>query len=631
MSSTLSSPKTRPDALSPSLRNPSRRILAVVAALAWIVAGAGAAPGGVQGDDCASPLSAQLGDNAFDTSEFTNSALPVDGGDCGDIGALGQDIWFSHTFVSDGLVKVSTCDPDSFFTGLMVYDATGGCGSLDFVVSSGFVDFDEDCQGGHSENYFVATAGTEYLIRVGGADPDEGGPGTLNLSFTPQPNPCDCDPGDSQCPTEFVAVNAFPIPGSIEMATDGIYAIWWDGDFDHAADTQAMFSRLNQVRANSLNQLGMKDPPNPGQCLYYNVYIHQGPDDEFPNGWANGQGTDPYCRPYLTLPVGAHLDENNLDHEGFHIFQYSADSPGLVPEDAGWYIESSAQWYAATQIPGEDNAFIEAGAIIGNPHLALWHSFSNEAPGDPLDWLHQVRQYGLHTLLFYLTDIRGVESSFLTELFYNGTPRTPQEELSFRIGAPAYRRLFADWAAENTAGLIYLTPGQVERALAEVENVGDPNNFNPYVADVTASDLEGGWTFTPCPELPCHRPRSWAYNAIRIANETSGAFTFQLVGDLLGSDGALSRFEGRVVLMEPDGPRIESMTRTGGQNFTHTTFVDADVSEVFVVVVTTPEHYLGNQTYGYTLQGGFDPNAVPSMIFQDGFESGDTARWSVTQ
>ena len=26
---------------------------------------------------------------------------------------------------------------------------------------------------------------------------------------------------------------------------------------------------------------------------------------------------------------------------------------------------------------------VQAGAIIGNPQLALWHSFANEAPEDP--------------------------------------------------------------------------------------------------------------------------------------------------------------------------------------------------------------------------------------------------------
>ena len=27
--------------------------------------------------------------------------------------------------------------------------------------------------------------------------------------------------------------------------------------------------------------------------------------------------------------------------------------------------------------------YFQAGAIIGNPQLALWHSFANEAPEDP--------------------------------------------------------------------------------------------------------------------------------------------------------------------------------------------------------------------------------------------------------
>ena len=29
------------------------------------------------------------------------------------------------------------------------------------------------------------------------------------------------------------------------------------------------------------------------------------------------------------------------------------------------------------------NIFYQAGAILGNPQLALWHSFANEAPEDP--------------------------------------------------------------------------------------------------------------------------------------------------------------------------------------------------------------------------------------------------------
>ncbi|MCG8455366.1 MAG: hypothetical protein MI919_03725, partial [Holophagales bacterium] len=412
--------------------------LALLATAVLVTGNVGAEPNGTEGDNCVAPVPAQLGNNPFDTSSYSTSSIPGEGGDCGDIGDMHNDIWFSYTFPSDGLAKVSTCSPGSFDTGLTVYEATGSCQSLNFVVSSAFAQPDDSCQPGYSENIFVVTGGTEYLVRVGGFDPEESGPGNLNLTFTPQPNPCDCPPGDPSCPSELVAANPFPIPGSIEFATDGIFAIWWDGDFAHASDTATMFSRLAAIRDDSLGELGMRDPPNPGHCLYYNIYIHHGAEDDFPNGWGNGQGTDGYCRPYLTLPDGVQLQESNTYHEGFHVFQYSADSPGFYHLDAEWYTEASAQWYMATKIPDDDVAFLEAGAILANPQLALWHAFGNGAPGDPEDWLYLVRQYGMHTLLFYLTEIRGVESGLMTEGFYNGTELLPQELLYSRIGGETF-------------------------------------------------------------------------------------------------------------------------------------------------------------------------------------------------
>ena len=63
---------------------------------------------------------------------------------------------------------------------------------------------------------------------------------------------------------------------------------------------------------------------------------------------------------------------------------------------------------------GYSNLYGEAGAIVGNPQLALWHSFKNQAPGDPAHnegkagWMYGVRQYGMHTLLVYLTDVGNV-------------------------------------------------------------------------------------------------------------------------------------------------------------------------------------------------------------------------------
>ena len=105
-----------------------------------------------------------------------------------------------------------------------------------------------------------------------------------------------------------------------------------------------------------------------------------------------------------------------------------------------WYIESSAQWYMTQDVPKERNTFVEAGAIIGNPQLALWHSFQNHGPNDPASnagrpgWMYGVRQYGMHTLLWFLTKVKKVDRDIITSGFYANTDLSPQEYLYSNIG-----------------------------------------------------------------------------------------------------------------------------------------------------------------------------------------------------
>lgn len=170
---------------------------------------------------------------------------------------------------------------------------------------------------------------------------------------------------------------------TLSVVTHGIFAVWWDPLFDHGADSQPLFETLSMIRDDCLTNLGMADPPNPAAGFYYNVYIHHGQDDQFPEGWALGQGTDPYGLPFLTVPHG-YVRHQSIYHEGFHIFQYMATSPGFAySADSQWFVETAAQWYMANYFLEEKNTFNSAGAIVGNPQLALWHSFSNEAPEDP--------------------------------------------------------------------------------------------------------------------------------------------------------------------------------------------------------------------------------------------------------
>ncbi|MHC5024457.1 MAG: hypothetical protein ACYTGG_11210, partial [Planctomycetota bacterium] len=334
----------------------------------------------------------------------------------------------------------------------------------------------------------------------------------------------------------------------------------------------------------------------------------------FPEGWSNGQGTDPFGMPYLTLPNGLQTDPANTYHEGFHIFQYSAASPGFGLPDSGWYVESSAQWYMADNMPDDERAFVEAGAIVANPQLALWHGFGNEAPGDPTDWLYQVRQYGMHTLLFYLTNVAGVDPDIITGGFYSGTDLRPQEYLHAQIGGTALRDHFADWAARNTGGLDYLAPVQVERAQQEAQVYGDPDNFHPYVVNITDVEIGNAWSYESCPGVPgsspCFEPRGWAYNVIRIANAEAAEYAFLLEGDATGSEGATAHFEGRIVVTSATGSSYSSLEMTDDVTGAGTVNAPAG-TEVFLVVVAVPEHFTGNQTYGYHVSVEREPLALP--------------------
>merc|ERR1719348_88284 len=109
---------------------------------------------------------------------------------------------------------------------------------------------------------------------------------------------------------------------TLSVYTWDIYAIWWDPAYDHYADAVSIADKLLVVRTDCLDNLGMRDPPNPEQGFYFNVYIHhQGNEiDPFPDGWALGVGTDTFGVPYLTIPKGS-VYSNSIYHEGFHIFQ----------------------------------------------------------------------------------------------------------------------------------------------------------------------------------------------------------------------------------------------------------------------------------------------------------------------
>lgn len=397
-------------------------------------------------------------------------------------------------------------------------------------------------------------------------------------------------------PAGLTLSSPFADPAEVETRTRGIWAIWWYPQFDHAADAEVIFDRLENLRCNAIQYLGMRDPPNPGRGVFYNIYIHHGADDAFPVEWGNGQGTDIDGNPFLTLPAGYLLVDANLDHEGFHVFQFSSDSPGFAyTGDSGWYSEASAQWYMSTQSPLGVETFVQIGTIEANPQLAVWHGWSNAAPGDPTDWNYTVRQYGMHSFLHYLVVEAGIPDRWLVEGFYGGVTQLPQAYLHQRVGAAALRRIFADWAAANTAGFDYLTPAQVVRARQEIDTYGDPATMHHRVAEHGASGTDGALLRPP--ELLA--PRGWAYNVIHVQNPIATDYEFELVGDAQGSETTPSIFAARVVSRGTSGVARAELDMVSPTTGTAWFTVPADTEDLYLVVVAMPEHFTGNQRYGY--------------------------------
>src|SRR5262249_42568798 len=94
---------------------------------------------------------------------------------------VGQDVWFTYTAACDGALTFSLCGAASYDTKLAVYEGTG-CADLDARIKA----CNDDTTGcGLTSTVTVnATAGTHYLIRIGGYGAAQG-TGPLQISSNP--------------------------------------------------------------------------------------------------------------------------------------------------------------------------------------------------------------------------------------------------------------------------------------------------------------------------------------------------------------------------------------------------------------------------------------------------------------
>ena len=396
-----------------------------------------------------------------------------------------------------------------------------------------------------------------------------------------------------------------------DTMTRGIYIVWWEKKDSLSADADALLDTMLAVRETCLNEYNMKDPPNPGRGFYYNIYLYRG-GEVFPESWGNGQGTDQNGLPYLTLPIGAHSDLGNVYHETFHIFQYSANSPGFdYSGDSQWYIEATANWFAAVRAPGARRAFVEAESLVRLPQVALWLSYGNFPSDYPKNWQRYVHQYGLSLLPYYLSQEAGVPGSTIVDGFYAGTNELPQEYLYNKIGGETFTGYFMDWISHMVNRFDFLDSAQVAANAREWKDYADSTDDNQFIRTYEDSG-SGGW-YRPVDTAITH---AWSFNTYRLYNKSDTVYTFQIKGDARGSDGISARFRGKVLVQNHGETTFHDLPMSDDQNGELTLELTPADTTVYFIIASVPEYFRGvNQTFGYDMQiiKGVEPDTTMSV------------------
>lgn len=398
----------------------------------------------------------------------------------------------------------------------------------------------------------------------------------------------------------------------------GIFLVWWDKDFSYGSQVDVLLDSMLSYRDVCLNDLQMLDPPNPLNGYYYNIYIHTpGNAADIFNGlgWANGQGTDSNGYPFLTLPNGVLTNWVNNAHEGFHIFQYNANSPGYAYSgNSQWYIEGSANWFAAKRNPGAARAFVEAEALVRVPQVPLWLSYGNYPANYPQNWQRYVHQYASALLLYYLTDVEGVSDSLITVGFFNGTNQYPQEFLFNTLGASDFRDYFLNWAAHMTNHFDFITPQQAATNEQEWNWYADPaddNEFTGYYQNTGS----GGWV-RPHDSLVT---TAWSFNTFKVRNGINGNYLFELNADGSGSQGSVPYFDAMVVVQNSqNGATYHPLNMTSSLQGSLNLSVAPSDTALYFIIASMPQVF-GDfqpsfQTFSYEMRISEGLTARPEPV-----------------
>jgi hypothetical protein len=163
-------------------------------------------------DDCSTAGVIVDGTNAIDTTgaSYGSSPATTDATACGE----NNNVWHSYTATSSGLVVIALCDLSgasaaSFDTKMSVLDACGGT----------TIACNDDYCGLASAVAFVATAGSTYMVSVGGWGASDYGVGALSVISTLGVPYCVGDGSATPCPCGNNSPGGFLPAGCVNSAS----------------------------------------------------------------------------------------------------------------------------------------------------------------------------------------------------------------------------------------------------------------------------------------------------------------------------------------------------------------------------------------------------------------------------
>lgn len=137
-------------------------------------------------DDCAGQIPIGNGVTAFDSRLASTDGAAMIPAVCnpGPFGTdqLYRDLWYVYTATQSGVALLSTCNITAWDTRLAVYDTLACPANSNDVIACN--DDGAGCADFSSALTFPTVVGQNYLVRIGGYDGADGGPGEVEISYT---------------------------------------------------------------------------------------------------------------------------------------------------------------------------------------------------------------------------------------------------------------------------------------------------------------------------------------------------------------------------------------------------------------------------------------------------------------